>query len=196
MSDAFNAMTRTVEGEVVPTPGVFTLDATHSHVAFSVRHMMIAKVRGRFTDVQGTLTVAEDPADSTVEIEVNVASVDTRDEGRDNHLKSADFFDVENFPTMSFRSTGINAISGDKFRLDGELDLHGVKGPLSLDVEYEGATLDPWGNQRIGFSATGTINRESHGLTWNAPLETGGVMVSKDAKIEIEAELIRPLGES
>jgi polyisoprenoid-binding protein YceI len=193
MSDAFNAMTRTVDGEVVPTPGVFTLDATHSHVGFSVRHMMIAKVRGRFTDVQGTLTVGEDPTESTVEIEIDVTSVDTRDEGRDTHLKSPDFFDVEKYPKMTFRSTGVSVVGGEKFRLDGELDLHGVTGPLSLDVVYEGAALDPWGNQRIGFSATGTINRESHGLTWNAPLETGGLMVGKDAKIEIEAELIRPL---
>lgn len=196
MSDAFNAKIRTVEGEAVPTPGVFTLDATHSHLGFSIRHMMIAKVRGSFTDVQGTLTVAEDPADSTVEIVVDLASIDTRDQGRDDHLRSPDFFDVENFPTMTFRSTGISSISGDKFRLDGELDLHGVKGPLSLEVEYEGAALDPWGNQRIGFSATGTINREAHGLTWNAPLETGGLMVGKDAKIEFEAEMVRPLGDS
>jgi polyisoprenoid-binding protein YceI len=196
MSDAFNAMTRTVEGEQVPTPGVFTLDATHSHLGFSIRHMMIAKVRGQFTGVEGKLTVAEDPADSTVEIDVDLATVDTRDEGRDGHLKSADFFDVEQFPKMTFRSTGINAISGDKFHLDGELDLHGVKGPLRLEVEYQGVTLDPWGNQRIGFSATGTINRESHGLTWNAPLETGGLMVGKDAKIEIDAEFVRALDES
>jgi polyisoprenoid-binding protein YceI len=194
MSDAFNAMMRTVDGEPVPTPGVFTLDATHSHVAFSIRHMMIAKVRGRFTDVQGTLTIAEDVGQSTVEIVVDLASVDTRDEGRDNHLRSPDFFDVEQFPKMTFRSTGIHVVGGEKFRLDGELDLHGVKGPLSLDVVYEGAALDPWGNQRIGFSATGSINRESHGLTWNAPLETGGLMVGKDAKVEIEAELVRPLG--
>jgi polyisoprenoid-binding protein YceI len=196
MSDAFNAMTRTVDGEVVPTPGVFTLDATHSHVGFSVRHMMIAKVRGRFTDVQGTLTVAEDPTESTVEIEIDLGSIDTRDEGRDGHLKSPDFFDVEKYPKMTFRSTGISVVGGENFRLDGELDLHGVTGPLSLDVVYEGATQDPFGNQRIGFSATGTINRESHGLTWNAPLETGGLMVGKDAKIEIDAELIRPLGET
>jgi polyisoprenoid-binding protein YceI len=196
MSDAFNAMMRTVDGEQVPTPGVFTLDATHSHVAFSVRHMMIAKVRGRFTDVQGTLTIAEDPTASTVEIDIDLASIDTRDDGRDNHLRSGDFFDVEKYPKMTFRSTGVTVVGGERFRLDGELDLHGVTGPLSLDVVYEGAALDPWGNQRIGFSATGSINRESHGLNWNAPLETGGIMVGKDAKIEIEAELIRPLGES
>jgi polyisoprenoid-binding protein YceI len=196
MSDAFNAMTRNEGGVVVPTPGSFTLDATHSHLGFSIRHMMIAKVRGRFADVQGTLTIAEDPTESTLEIEVDVASIDTRDQGRDDHLRSADFFDVENHPKMTFRSTGVSAVSGKEFRVDGELDLHGVTAPLSLDVEYEGAALDPWGNQRIGFSATGTINRESHGLTWNAPLETGGLMVGRDAKIEIEAELIRPLGDS
>jgi polyisoprenoid-binding protein YceI len=184
-------MTRTVDGHVLPTPGTFTLDASHAHIGFSVRHLMIAKVRGQFSGAQGTLVVADDPNASTVEISVEVATVDTRDEGRDGHLKSADFFDVEKFPTMTFRSTGIVMESGEKFRLDGELDLHGVAAPLSLEVEFEGLTQDPWGNQRLGFSARGEIDRESHGLNWNQALETGGVVVGKQAKIEIEAEFVR-----
>jgi polyisoprenoid-binding protein YceI len=184
-------MTRTVDGHVLPTPGTFTLDASHAHIGFSVRHLMIAKVRGQFSGAQGTLVVADDPTASTVEISVEVATVDTRDEGRDGHLKSADFFDVEKFPTMTFRSTGIAMESGEKFRLDGELDLHGVAAPLSLEVEFEGLTQDPWGNQRLGFSARGEIDRESHGLNWNQALETGGVVVGKQAKIEIEAEFVR-----
>jgi polyisoprenoid-binding protein YceI len=191
MSEASSELTRTVDGHEVPTPGTFSIDASHAHVGFSVRHMMIAKVRGRFATVQGTLVVAEDPAASTVEIEVDVASVDTRDDGRDTHLRSPDFFDVEQYPKMTYRSTAITAIGGNKFRLEGDLDLHGVTSPLTLDVEYEGVGQDPWGNQRIGFSATGSIDRESHGLTWNAPLETGGVLVGKEAKIEIEAEFVR-----
>jgi polyisoprenoid-binding protein YceI len=191
MSDASNTLTRTVDGLVLPAPGVFNLDSAHSHVGFSVRHMMIAKVRGGFSDVQGTLTVGDDPLGSTVAIEVGVASVDTRDEGRDTHLRSADFFDVEQFPTMTFRSTGIGREREDHFRLDGELDLHGVISPLSLEVHFDGVGQDPWGNQRIGFSATGEIDRESHGLNWNQTLETGGVLVGKQAKIEIEAEFVR-----
>ncbi len=191
MSDASNTMTRTVDGHVLPTPGVFNFDPSHSHVGFSVRHLMIAKIRGRFSGVRGTLTVADDPAASTIEIEVDVASVDSRDEGRDTHLRSPDFFDVEKYPTMTFRSTSISMERGDKFRLDGELDLHGVVSPLSLEVEFDGVAQDPWGNQRLGFSATGEIDRESHGLTWNQPLETGGVLVGKQARIEIEAEFVR-----
>jgi polyisoprenoid-binding protein YceI len=192
MSEASNELTRTVDGHELPTPGTFNLDASHAHVGFSVRHMMIAKVRGRFATAQGTLVVADDPAASTLEIEVDVASVDTRDEGRDNHLRSPDFFDVEQFPKMTYRSTSITSVGGgNKFRLEGDLDLHGVTSPLTLDVEYEGVGQDPWGNQRIGFSATGQIDRESHGLTWNAPLEAGGVLVGKEAKIEIEAEFVR-----
>jgi polyisoprenoid-binding protein YceI len=191
MSDASNTLTRTVDGLVLPAPGVFNLDSAHSHVGFSVRHMMIAKVRGGFSDVQGTLTVGDDPLESTVVIQVGVASVDTRDEGRDTHLRSADFFDVDQFPTMTFRSTGIGREREDHFRLDGELDLHGVISPLSLEVHFDGVGQDPWGNQRLGFSATGEIDRESHGLNWNQTLETGGVLVGKQAKIEIEAEFVR-----
>jgi polyisoprenoid-binding protein YceI len=191
MSDVTPTLTRTVNGEVIPAPGVFTLDPAHSHVGFSVRHMMIAKVRGRFTSFTGTLTVAEDPLQSTVEVDIELASIDTRDEQRDGHLRSPDFFDVEQHPTMTFRSAGVTVNGGDSVRLDGELDLHGVTQPVSLDVVYDGVGQDPWGNQRIGFSATGEIDREAFGLTWNQPLAQGGVLVGKAVRIEIEAEFVR-----
>ena len=191
MTDATSTLTRTIQGEVVPAPGVFTLDPTHSHVGFVVRHMMIAKVRGRFTDFGGTLKVAEDPFQSAVEVEVHVASIDTRDEQRDGHLRSPDFFDAERYPTMTFRSDRIIANGGDSLRLDGELSLHGVTLPLALDVVYDGVGVDPWGGQRVGFSATGEIDREEFGLTWNQPLAGGGVLVGKHVRLEIEAELVR-----
>jgi polyisoprenoid-binding protein YceI len=183
--------TRTVAGEVIPTPGVFTLDPAHSHVGFSVRHMMIAKVRGRFAEFSGTLTVDEDPLQSSVEVEINLASIDTRDEQRDGHLQSPDFFDVEKYPTMTFRSTGVFRNGDDSVRLDGELTLHGVTLPVSLDVVYDGVGDDPWDNQRLGFSATGEIDREAFGLTWNQPLAQGGVLVGKAVRVEIEAEFVR-----
>jgi polyisoprenoid-binding protein YceI len=191
MSDVTPTLTRTVDGEVIPAPGVFTLDPAHSHVGFSVRHMMIAKVRGRFATFNGTLTVAEDPLQSAVEVEVDLASIDTRDEQRDGHLRSPDFFDVEQHPTMTFRSSGVAVNGGDSVRLDGELDLHGVTQPVSLDVVYDGVGQDPWGNQRIGFSATGEIDREAFGLTWNQPLAQGGVLVGKAVRLELEAEFVR-----
>lgn len=188
--DAAN-LTRDVDGRALPTPGKFAFDPTHSQVGFAIRHMMIAKVRGRFTSVTGTLEVADDPAQSTVEIDVDVESVDTRDEQRDGHLRSPDFFDVENHPKLTFRSTGIAPGQGDSFTLNGELTAHGVTRPLSLEATFNGVAQDPWGNQRVGFDARGTVNREDFGLTWNQALETGGVLVGKDATIEIEAEFVR-----
>lgn len=184
-------LTRTVDGRELPTPAKFTLDAAHSQVGFAVRHMMIAKVRGRFSSVSGTLEIAEDPSESTVEVDVDLASIDTRDEQRDGHLKSPDFFDVENHPRLTFRSTGISPGHGDDFKLHGELTVRSVTHPVTLDASFNGAGVDPWGNQRVGFDATGVLNREDFGLTWNQALETGGVLVGRDATIEIEAEFVR-----
>jgi polyisoprenoid-binding protein YceI len=194
MSDATPTLTRTVNDEVIPAPGVFTLDPAHSHVGFSVRHMMIAKVRGRFADFTGTLTLADDPFQSSVEVEVDLASIDTRDEQRDGHLRSPDFFDVEQYPKMTFRSTSVRINGGDSVRVDGELTLHGVTQPLVLDVVYDGVGQDPWGNQRMGLSATGEIDRDAFGLTWNQPLAQGGVLVGKAVRLEIEAEFVRQQG--
>ena len=192
MSDAIATKTRTVDGEIMPAPGMFALDPVHTHVGFSVRHMMIAKVRGRFSAFNGTVTVGEEPSETQVEVEVDLASVDTKDPQRDTHLRSADFFDVDNYPTMTFRSTRVTTnIDGDCFRLDGELTLHGVTRPLVLDVLFDGVGVDAYGGQRMGFSASGQVDREAFGLTWNQKLETGGVLVGKKVDIEIEAEFVR-----
>jgi polyisoprenoid-binding protein YceI len=192
MSDTpTTTLVRTVDGLELPTPATFSVDPVHSHVGFSVRHMMIAKVRGRFTQFTGTLEVAEDPLQSQLSVDVELASVDTRDEDRDGHLRSADFFDVENHPTMSFRSTGLERASDGQFRVNGDLTVHGVTRPLTLDVSFDGVGQDPWGNQRLGFSASGELNREDFGLTWNQVLDTGGVMLGKQVRLEIETEFVR-----
>ena len=191
MSDAAVIPIRTVDGEVLPAPGTFALDPAHTHVGFSVRHMMISKVRGRFAAFDGTLTVGPEPELSTVEVEVDLGSIDTKDPERDAHLRSADFFDVEQFPTMSFRSTRVVSIDGDGFRLDGQLTLHGVTRPVAFDVVFDGVATDQDGGQRIGFSATGEVDREAFGLTWNQALEAGGVLVGRRVRIDIEAELVR-----
>lgn len=168
-------------------PGTWVLDPSHSEVTFSVRHMMISKVRGSFGIKNATLTAPENPLDATVDASVDVASVDTKDEGRDNHLRSADFFDVENFPTMEFVSTGARVEDGDFF-VDGALTIRGVTKPVSFEFDFGGFGTDPWGNYKAGASATTVINREDFGLTWNAALETGGVLVGKDITINLDLQ--------
>ena len=172
------------------TPGTWTLDASHSQVGFSVRHAGISKVRGHFSDVEGTLTVGETLEESSLNVDVKIASIDTRNEGRDEHLRSADFFDAESFPTMTFtslRATG----AGEDWTLIGELSIKGVSHEVELEVEYNGVATDPFGAHRAGFSATATISRKEWGLTWNAALETGGVLVSDKIKLELEAEFVQ-----
>jgi polyisoprenoid-binding protein YceI len=193
MSDTTTTVipTRSVDGVDLPLAGTFTLDPSHTHVGFSVRHMMVSKVRGRFAAFTGTVVIAEDPTASTVEVDVELASIDTRDEGRDQHLRSADFFDAEAHPTMTYRSTGVTAVGKGRFTVVGDLTVKGVTQPVELDVTYEGTARDPWGNERIGISATGELDREAFGLTWNQGLETGGVLVGKAVKLEIEAEATR-----
>ncbi|HEY8524798.1 MAG TPA: YceI family protein [Acidimicrobiales bacterium] len=188
---ADTALTRTVDGLEVPTPGTFELDPAHSHVGFSVRHMMVSRVRGRFASFSGVVTVADDPAASSVEVTIDVASIDTRDETRDNHLRSPDFFDAEKYPTITYRSRGVTVTGPGRFTVQGDLTVRDVTRPVDLDVTYEGVAKDPWGNQRFGITATTEIDREDFGLTWNQPLETGGVLVGKSARIEIEAEAVR-----
>lgn len=167
--------------------GTWTLDPSHSEVQFSVRHMMISKVRGTFGVKSATLTAPENPLEATVEATVDVASVDTKDEGRDNHLRSADFFDVETYPTMVFRSTGVRIENGD-FLVDGDLTIKGVTKPVTFDFDFGGFGTDPWGNYKAGATAKAVINREDFGLTWNAALETGGVLVGKDVTIELDLQ--------
>ena len=175
-----------------PVLTLWTIDATHTEAAFAVKHLMIATVRGRFSEIQGQ--VSFDPADlssGSVNVSINVASVDTREAKRDAHLRSADFFDVEKFPAMTFQSRRVQALKGSTFQLVGDLTLKDVTREVTLDVESQGLQADPWGGERAGFSARTSINRKEFGLTWNVALETGGIMVGEDVKITIDAELVK-----
>ena len=167
------------------------IDAAHSTVEFAVKHMMFTTVKGRFTDVTGTVEFDEaDPTDGRADITIAAASIDTREAQRDAHLKSADFFDVQQYPTLTFRSTKIEG-TAKRFALTGDLTIRGVTRPVTLDVTYEGTGKDPWGVERFGYAATGKVNRKDFGLTWNAALETGGVLVADDVKITLDLQLIR-----
>jgi len=167
------------------------LDPTHTIVEFSAKHLMITTVKGRITDIEGTIYADEnDVRNSSVEVTLNAASIDTRTEQRDNHLRSGDFLHVEQFPVIKFRST---RIEGDKqeFKLTGDLTIRDVTRPITLNVTFEGQTKDPWGGERIGFSAAGKIDRRDFGLTWNQLLETGGVTVGNEIKIAVEVEAVK-----
>lgn len=189
MSDAAAALpSREVEGTTLPLPGTFTVDPSHSELSFSVRHMMVSKVRGRFGEVEGSITIAEDPAASSVQISIGVASVDTGAADRDGHLSSPDFFDAETYPTIVFRSTGVRDLKGDAFTLDGDLTVRDVTRPVSFGVTYNGMGRNPWGQVVIGFEGRVEIDREDFGLVWNQALETGGVLVGKVATIDIAVE--------
>ncbi|MBB3156550.1 polyisoprenoid-binding protein YceI [Microbacterium proteolyticum] len=168
--------------------GTWVLDPAHSEVTFSVRHMMISKVRGTFGVKSATIVAPENPYDATVEASVDVTSVDTKDEGRDQHLRSAEFFDAETYPTMDFRSTGIRLEDGD-FLVDGDLTIRGITKPATFSLDFGGFGTDPWGNYKAGATAKTVVNREDFGLTWNAALETGGVLVGKDVTIELDLQL-------
>lgn len=185
--------TRTVDGRPVPAPGTYALDGSHTNVGFTVRHLMVSKVRGRFENVEGSITIADAPEQSSVQVTVGLDSINTNDEGRDAHLRSADFFNAETHPTMEYASTAVRA-DGSDWVVDGNLTLNGITKPLTLKVEFEGATVDPWNNLRVGFSATGELDREEWGVSWNQSLETGGVLVGKTVKLELDAEAVQPQG--
>jgi polyisoprenoid-binding protein YceI len=189
--DTPTPLTRTVDGTEVPVPGTYALDVSHSSVGFSVRHLMVSKTKGRFDDFQGTITIAEDPLASSVEVDLTVSSVDTRDETRDGHLRSADFFDAETYPTITYRSTKVTPAGKGRWTVDGDLTVRGTTHPVPLEVTFEGGARDPWGGARIGFTARTELDREAFGLTWNQALETGGVLVGKQVRIDIEAEAIQ-----
>lgn len=168
--------------------GTWEIDPGHTRIGFATRHAMVTKVRGAFNDVTGEIVVdGENPDASTATVIVQMASIDTRNAQRDEHLRSADFFDVESHPTISFRSTGVREASGG-FVVDGDLTIKGVTRPVSFDLELGGFGVDPWGNRKAGATATATIDREQFGLTWNAALETGGVLVGKDVKITLDLQ--------
>jgi polyisoprenoid-binding protein YceI len=170
---------------------VWKLDPAHTLVEFSAKHLMIATVKGRITGVEGTIYLDEnEPTNSTVEATLETKTLDTRIEQRDQHLRSGDFLDVEKFPVISFKST---EIQGDEqnFRLTGDLTIRDITRPITLDVTFEGRTKDPWGGERVGLSATGKFDRRDYGLTWNVVLESGGLTVSNDIKIQLEVEAVK-----
>lgn len=172
------------------TPGTWTIDPAHSTVGFVVRHLMVSKVRGRFASFAGTITVPADPLRSSVDATVDVASVDTGDAKRDEHLRGADFFAVDEFPTMRLTSTGVSEDGGDLV-LHADVTIRGVTRPVDLELEVEGVGPDPWGGTRAGFSAEGEINRRDFGLEWNVALETGGVVVGDKVKLVLDIEAVR-----
>jgi len=165
--------------------GTWAIDASHSEVGFTVRHLMVSKVRGSLSGVAGTITVSDDAI--AVAATIDASTINTRDENRDGHIKSADFFDVEKHPTWNFTSTSITG-QGNDFTMIGDLTLRGVTKSVTLDVEFVGVNTDPWGNTKAGFEAKGTISRKDFGVEWNAPLETGGVLVADEVKIELNIQ--------
>lgn len=182
---------RDYNGVNIPAAGVYDIDPAHSRVGFVARHLVVSKVRGQFKTVTGAVTIAEDPLESSVTADIDAASIDTNQTDRDGHLKGGDFLDAEKFPQLTFRSTGLAEISGNEFKLHGDLTIKDVTRPVVLEVEFGGLNKSPWGQEVISFEGTTEIDREDFGITWNQNLETGGVLVGKKVKIEIEAEAIR-----
>jgi polyisoprenoid-binding protein YceI len=180
-----------MSASAAPTATTWKLDPSHSTVEFSAKHMMFTTVKGRFAEIEGTINVPGTTLDgASVVATMKTASIDTRTEQRDQHLRSADFLDAENFPEITFKSTKLDG-SKEKFTMTGDLTIRGTTRPVTLDVTYEGTGTDPWGNERMGFSASGKIDRRDFGLVWNQALEAGGVLVGNDLKIQIEAQVIR-----
>jgi polyisoprenoid-binding protein YceI len=180
-----------VTGTMSDRAGTWNIDQSHSGVEFTVTHLMISKVRGRFSDISGSVVTDGTPEGSRVTVELGTASINTHEAGRDTHLRSADFFDVEKYPKIRFVSTAIKSKSADEFRITGDLTIKDVTKAVDIEVTREGSGRDPWGNDRAGFSATLKIDRRDFGLTWNQALETGGVMVSNEVKLTIDVELTR-----
>jgi len=189
MSTTNNA-TRTIAGVELPAPGTWTVDPGHAEIGFVGRHFGLTKVRGRFTGVEATVTVGDDISASTIDVSIDMASVNSGDQTRDDHLRSADLFDVEHHPTATFRSTRIEA-NGATGTVAGDLTIKAITRPVTLDVDYLGHARDPWDNERTVFSASTRINREDWDLTWNMVLEAGGLLVSKEIRLEIEVELVK-----
>ena len=174
------------------TPGVWNIDTAHTTIGFTARHLMITKVRGRFGAVTGALVIAEDPLQSSVQASIEMASVETGDEGRDGHLRSPEFFDVENHPTMTFVSTAIRGTTpGTEFVLLGDLTIKGVTRAIELDLEFEGVNPDPWGGTRVGFTAEGEIDRRDFGLDFQVALDNGSLLVSEKIKIQLDVQAVR-----
>jgi polyisoprenoid-binding protein YceI len=170
--------------------GTWTLDPAHTVIGFVARHLMVTKVRGGFASFTGAINLGDTPETSSVEVSIDTASFGSGAADRDGHIRSADFLDVENHPAITFRSTAVRALGRDEYEIDGDLRIKDVTRPVTLATTFEGVQGDPWGGTRAGFTAATTINREDWGLTWNVPLDGGGVLVGKEIKIEIEVEAV------
>jgi len=175
--------------------GAWTVDPAHSRLGFSVRHMMVSKLRGQFSEYDADVTIAEDPSQSRVDATVQIASIDTHDANRDGHLRSGEFFDVETHPTMTFTTTGLSG-SGSDYQLAGDLTIRSVTKPVVFDLEYQGVGKNPWGATVAGLTATTKISCEEFGLTWNQALETGGVLIGDKIDIELDLELTKATAET
>jgi polyisoprenoid-binding protein YceI len=184
-------MTTSAEAATIPgyVAGTWTIDPVHSEVGFAVRHMMVSKVRGKFKTFSGEIITGESPLGSSVTAEIDLASIDTGADQRDAHIRSADFFEVEKYPTMTYRSTGVRA-DGDGYVLDGDLTLKGVTRPVSLALELNGFGPDPYGGTRAGFTATTEINRRDFGVNFSAPMQNGGAVVADKITIHLEIEAV------
>ncbi|WP_329123368.1 YceI family protein [Streptomyces sp. NBC_01465] len=200
----FNRKNQTVAAEAAPAAalpvdpalaaltGDYTIDPAHSSIGFTVRHAMVTNVRGSFGGHEGTLHLdGTDPSRSTASLDVQIESVDTGIADRDGHLRSADFFDAEKFPLMTFRSTQAEQLGGDAYRITGDLTIKDVTKPLAIDLEFNGTATDPYGNERVGFEGSATILRTDWGLTWNSALETGGVLVGDKVKLTFDISAIK-----
>src|SRR3954471_19140233 len=170
----------------------YTIDPAHSEINFKIRHLMITNVTGSFTKFEGTLESSKDDfSDAQIHFEADTDSVTTHNEQRDAHLRSAEFFDAEQFPKLTFDSTSIEKKGEDQYKLNGNLTMHGITKPVTLNAEFLGVNKDPWGQTKVGFEITGKLERKEFGLTWNAALEGGGVLVSDDVKLQINVQLIK-----
>ena len=190
MSDRTVSILRSRDDRLIPVTGVYEIDGAHTSVEFVARHLMITKVRGRFSDVRGRITIAEEPEQSHVEAEIGTASLSTGNDDRDAHLRSGDFFDVEHYPTITFRSTSVRPLADGSWEVVGDLTVRDTTRSVALHVDFDGADVSPLGDERVGFSAATEVDREDFGLTWNMALETGGVVVGKTARIELNVEAV------
>jgi polyisoprenoid-binding protein YceI len=172
--------------------GSYAIDASHSRIGFVARHAMVTKVRGSFNEFEGSgYFDADQPANSHLELVIKAASIDTRNADRDGHLRGNDFFAMDEFPKITFRSTSVEQTGHAEYRVTGDLTIKGITKPVSVDFDYTGAVVDPWGNQRIGLEGNTTINRKDWGVSWNAALEAGGVLVSEKVTLEFEVSAVR-----
>jgi polyisoprenoid-binding protein YceI len=172
--------------------GTYVLDTTHSRIGFVARHAMVTKVRGSFNEFDGSgFFDADQPSNSRLAVTIQAASIDTRNADRDAHLRSNDFFDMETYPTLSFTSTSVEPVAADVFRVTGDLTIKGITKPVTLDLELSGTAVDPYGNTRLGLEGSTVINRKEWGVTWNAALETGGVLVGEKITLEFEISAIK-----